>query len=243
MTITIFKSNVVSTHRKQIFPTLGSVNDVRTPRGNGESSSKCSAYAALHERNFSGSRLLHQNLDLVDPLPIVGRYSAFLRLKRHFVRTPCLTFTTAYICYPTPHLLPSRVDCVALILGLSHLARQPRDEGAKRWGRPLSTGPRTEKLPRWYYLVHEAQPPATCALVVDAGGDASEVDLFSLADVVDAGKEVYSNCLIEKGQVGLEFPGEGHIFVRLLRLDGHPRGLLGVDHMATGEKEVGECGK
>ena len=150
---------------------------------------------------------------------------------------PSLPFTTAHICFPPTHALPTRVDCVALILGLSHLARQPRDEGAKRWGRTLSTGPRTEKLPRWYYLVDETQPPATCALVVDAGGEASEVDSFSLADVVDSAKEVYSNCLIEKGQVGLEFPGEGHIFVRLLRLDGHPRGLLGVDHIAIGERE------
>ncbi|KAL9628736.1 MAG: hypothetical protein Q9204_005698, partial [Flavoplaca sp. TL-2023a] len=118
----------------------------------------------------------------------------------------------------------------------------PRDEGAKRWGRPLSTGPRTEKLPRWYYLVDETQPPATCALVVDAGGDASEVDLFSLADVVDAAKQVYGNCLIEKGQVGLEFPGEGHIFVRLLRLDAVPRVALGVEEQGRSVVEPGRRG-
>ena len=33
---------------------------------------------------------------------------------------------------------------------------------------------------------------------------------------------VYRRCLVEKGQVGLEFPGEGHIFAKLMRLEGPP---------------------
>ncbi|KAI4273320.1 MAG: hypothetical protein L6R38_006364, partial [Xanthoria sp. 2 TBL-2021] len=108
--------------------------------------------------------------------------------------------SSAWICFPPAHLLPDRVDCVALILGLDHLSKVPPDAGAKRWGRHLSTTPHTEKLPRWYYLVDEAHPPATCAIVVDSGGDPREVDTFHLADVVDAAKAVYRNCLIEKGQ-------------------------------------------
>ncbi len=77
-------------------------------------------------------------------------------------------------------------------------------------------------LPRWYYLVDEAQPAATCGIVVDAGGDPREVGVFSLADVVEAMRTVYRRCLVEKGQVGLEFPGEGHIFAKLMRLEGAP---------------------
>ncbi|KAI4239074.1 MAG: hypothetical protein LQ349_000651 [Xanthoria aureola] len=129
--------------------------------------------------------------------------------------------TTAYVCYPT-HPLPYRTDCMTLILGLSHLSKQPRDIANKHWGRTLSTGPRTEMLPRWYYLVDESQPAATCGIVVDAGGDPREVGVFSLADVVEAMRMVYRRCLVEKGQVGLEFPGEGHIFAKLMRLEGPP---------------------
>lgn len=58
-----------------------------------------------------------------------------------------------------------------------------------------------------------------------------------LADVVDAAKAVYKNCLIEKGQVGLEFPGEGHIFAQVMRLDGVPVGGLGVGGGGMGEGE------
>lgn len=111
---------------------------------------------------------------------------------------------------------------MTLILGLSHISKQPRDIANKHWGRTLSTGPRTEMLPRWYYLVDEAKPAATCGIVVDAGGDPREVGVFSLADVVEAMRAVYRRCLVEKGQVGLEFPGEGHIFAKLARLEGAP---------------------
>ncbi|KAL8836474.1 MAG: hypothetical protein Q9170_002907 [Blastenia crenularia] len=141
--------------------------------------------------------------------------------------------SSAWICFPPVQALPTRTDCVALILGLDHISKLPADQGAKRWGRHLSTGPRTEKLPRWYYIVNEAHPPATCAIMVDSGGDPGEVDTFLLADVVDAAKDVYSACLVEKGQVGLEFPGNGHIYAQLKRLDTTP-GKLNVASEGNG---------
>ncbi|KAI4182273.1 MAG: hypothetical protein L6R41_006082 [Letrouitia leprolyta] len=108
----------------------------------------------------------------------------------------------------------------------------------KRWGRHLATTANSEMLPKWYYVVDEAgRPPATCAIKVDSGGDSSEVDGFRLANVVDAAKAVYRNCLDRKGQVGLEFPGDGHIFAQLMRLDGMPpHGLL---QQAGGARDEG----
>ncbi|KAL8950605.1 MAG: hypothetical protein Q9222_003360 [Ikaeria aurantiellina] len=111
----------------------------------------------------------------------------------------------------------------------------PADRDIKQWGRHLATSAITEKLPRLYYIVDEADPPATCSIVVDSGDDPNEVDSFSLADVVHAIKIVYSQCLVEKGQVGLEFPGEGHIFAQIKRLD-----TVGLALMMGGEANVTE---
>lgn len=104
----------------------------------------------------------------------------------------------------------------------------------------MPTGPRTEKLLRWYYLVDERSPPATCTIEVDSGGDPTEVGTFLLADVVDAAKVIYGHCLIDKGQVGLEFPSEGHNFVRLMRLDRVPSRGVGTvgGGMGPGEGEL-----
>ncbi|KAI4168720.1 MAG: hypothetical protein LQ343_006156 [Gyalolechia ehrenbergii] len=155
------------------------------------------------------------------------------------------TLSLAWICYPPTHLLPESVDCVALILGLEQLSRLPADEGAKRWSRHLPSTERTEQLPKWYYIVEE-QRPATCAIVVDADErEPSIVATFRLEDVVDAAKIVYSRCLIQKGQVGLEFPSEeGHVFAKVERLDRLPPGLLqlgtgGADGKGDGDGKNG----
>ncbi|KAI4094924.1 MAG: hypothetical protein LQ344_001969 [Seirophora lacunosa] len=134
------------------------------------------------------------------------------------------TLTSAWICFPPPHLLPTRPDCAALLLGLHHMSTLPADIGAKRWSRHLPTGPRTEQLPKYFYVVDERAPPTTCAIVVDAApGHHAAVGAFGVRDVVHAGKEVYRECLGKKEQVGLEFPGEeGEIFAKVVRWEGVP---------------------
>ena len=83
--------------------------------------------------------------------------------------------------------------------------------------------------------------------MVDTGAGDDEEGRFSLADVVDAAQDVYVNCVVRKGQVGLEFPGEERVFVRVVRLDGLPpgpgsgSGLVGVEGEAEGGgDEVGQ---
>ncbi|KAL8941857.1 MAG: hypothetical protein Q9216_002001 [Gyalolechia sp. 2 TL-2023] len=153
------------------------------------------------------------------------------------------TLSLAWVCYPPPHLIPDRVDCVALILGLEHLATQPADEAVKRWGRHLPTTPRTEQLPRWYYLVDERLPPASCAVLVDAMESEPDVVAdFRLEDVARAAKTIYSQCLVSRGQVGLEFPTEEYrVVARLQRLDGFPSRLLRIGTGdGTGEEDQDE---
>lgn len=155
-------------------------------------------------------------------------------------------FSLAWVCYPPPHLLPDHLDCVALILGLAHISRLPADRDIKRWSPHLPTTEHTEQLPKWYYLVDEQQPPATCAIVVDADErDPSVVAMFRLRDVVDAAQVVYTQCLHNRQQVGLEFPSEedGRVFAKIVRLDGLPPRLLRLgkeDMVKAGEvrKEV-----
>ncbi|KAL9017994.1 MAG: hypothetical protein Q9185_004663 [Variospora sp. 1 TL-2023] len=139
------------------------------------------------------------------------------------------TLSPAWTCYPPQHLLPLRQDCVALILGLHHLSTLPADEADKRWSRHLPTTSRTEQLPKWYYIVDEQRPPNTCTILVDAATDRDDaaVGNFGLRDVVSAGKAVYEACLVNKGQVGLEFPSEdAYIVAKMLRLDRSPPGIM-----------------
>ncbi|KAL9007905.1 MAG: hypothetical protein Q9173_006913, partial [Seirophora scorigena] len=138
-------------------------------------------------------------------------------IARHLFILPALSW--AWICFPPPHLLPTRADCAALLFGLHHMSTLPADEGAKRWSRQLATGPRTEQLPKWFYIVeerHPAAPPTTCAILVDAPPHHhAAVGTFGLHDVVDAGMAVYKECLGKREQLGLEFPGEEVIFAKV----------------------------
>ncbi|KAI4111190.1 MAG: hypothetical protein LQ345_006839, partial [Seirophora villosa] len=122
-------------------------------------------------------------------------------------------------------------DCLTLIAGLDALALMPGTSGPKRWGRNLPPSPSTEHIPRYYWIEDDRPeiPPPTCAVVVDMGPDTWAVDTFGLWEVAGAAREVYGMCLLGRGQVGLEFPGEdGHAFVRLARLDGRPPGGVGL---------------
>ncbi|KAL8942692.1 MAG: hypothetical protein Q9211_001290 [Gyalolechia sp. 1 TL-2023] len=137
---------------------------------------------------------------------------------------PNLSF--AWICYPPAHLLPTRDDCEALINGLYYLSRTPPDAGVKNWGRHLPSTEFTEQLPRLYYVVNK--PPSTCGILVDTHeSDASVVATFRLVDVADAVQVVYTQCLNQRHQVGLEFPTEeARVFAKVIRLDGLPSRLL-----------------
>ncbi|KAL9593443.1 MAG: hypothetical protein Q9219_007554 [cf. Caloplaca sp. 3 TL-2023] len=128
----------------------------------------------------------------------------------------------SWTCFSPPHLLPTRRDCAALLIGLEYLSTRPPDAGIKRWSRHLPTTPNTENLPRLYYIVDEEEAPATCAVIVDVaeGRDTSVVDVFGLVDVVRVAKVVYRECLHRRNEVGLEFPGEHGVAAKLVRVDG-----------------------
>lgn len=134
----------------------------------------------------------------------------------------------AWICFPPPHLLPTSSDCLTLIAGMDYLSNLPRNRVKKRWGRHFPSTPMTERLPKWYYI-EEHRQPSTCAIVVDVqDAYSSTVESFRLEDVTRAGMEVYAQCLLQKGQIGLDFPSEeGHAFAKMERMDVPPILRLG----------------
>ncbi|KAL8729113.1 MAG: hypothetical protein Q9166_004944 [cf. Caloplaca sp. 2 TL-2023] len=133
------------------------------------------------------------------------------------------SYSSAYVCFPPPGPLPTFRDCRAVIQGIDWLSHRPLENIPKQWGRHLDTGAHTERLPRWYYI-EGRQPPTTCAVLVDVDGmDFLSVDTFPLRDVVVAAEIAFSQCLVGKRQIGLEFPSEeGHAYAKLTRLDGRP---------------------
>ena len=138
------------------------------------------------------------------------------------------SLSSAWVCFPAPDILPVASDCVAVINGIDWFSRLPGENVQKRWGRHLPVTPDTETLPRWYWI-EGRQPPTTCAVVLDVDGmDFWEIDTFRLSAVARATTTVYSKCLVNKGQIGLDFPSEeGHVYAKLERLSGRPP-LLGL---------------
>ena len=151
----------------------------------------------------------------------------FYEVALHIILFSALA--SSWICYPPVQLLPTGQDCLTLINGLDFLSRNPAENLPKQWSRHLSTTPLTEQLPKWFYIVDEARPPTTCAIVVDVegAGSFSAVSTFRLGDVVDAAAAVCRECLARRKQLGLEFPTEeGHVFAKLVRLDETPHPQL-----------------
>ncbi|KAL9020940.1 MAG: hypothetical protein Q9185_001903, partial [Variospora sp. 1 TL-2023] len=179
---------------------------------------------------------------------------------------------TPHICYPPPMLLPLPPDCLALIASIDAFSRfSPRYKRWGRH-LPASTlteplpkyyflekedygagggGGTTQSPPR--RSTSTGTGTGTCVLVVDvaagagagAGVDPSTaVDSFGLVDVARAAREVYARCLLGRGQVGLEFPSEeGHVYVKVARLDGRPPGGVGAGRRRTAGRVRLEGGK
>ena len=128
------------------------------------------------------------------------------------------TLSRAWVCYPPPHLLPTDMDCLNLIMALDRLRYKPEENRMKVWSRHLSSTSHTEMLPRWYHIVDPSKPPSTCAILVDAAAN-DDVATFRLTDVVSASMVVHTYCLTQRRQVGLEFPSEnGHVFAKIVRM-------------------------
>lgn len=150
------------------------------------------------------------------------------------------SLSSAWVCYPPPQLLPVSSDCVALLEALTTLSHDPLENRVKRWSRHLASAALTEKLPKYFYLVDSQQPRSTtCAITVDAAGaDFFAVGTFRLADVVEAGRAVYAECLARRGQLGLEFPSEeGHVYAKIVRVDGAMRGSGLLANFEDGDDE------
>ncbi len=145
----------------------------------------------------------------------------------------------AWICFPPPHLLPPMRDCLTLIAGIDYLSNMPREQIRKRWGRHFTSTAMTERLPKWYWIDNRGEPNA-CGIVVDVDDRyIAAVDTFRLEDVARAATEVYAQCLLQRGQIGLDFPSEGgHAFAKVMRLVGPPPVLrLGAEMADEGNKE------
>ncbi|KAI4174878.1 MAG: hypothetical protein LQ346_008163 [Caloplaca aetnensis] len=145
----------------------------------------------------------------------------------------------AWICFPPPHLLPPTRDCLTLIAGIDYLSNLPRERIPKRWARHFTSTAMTERLPKWYWIDNKQEPNA-CGIVVDVDDrDTAAVDTFRLEDVARAATEVYAQCLMQRGQIGLDFPSEGgHAFAKVMRLVGPPPGLrLGAEMVDEGNRE------
>ncbi|KAL8680028.1 MAG: hypothetical protein Q9186_003746 [Xanthomendoza sp. 1 TL-2023] len=153
-----------------------------------------------------------------------------------------LTLTTAYVCFPPPGSLPIFGDCHELIESVKAMSRRPSGRGIREWSRHLPTTRSSENLPRWYYVERReaAESPSTCILVVDvAAKDMAAVERFALRNVVEAAEQVLFHCLIEKKQIGLEFPGdEGPTFVQVEKLDKAPILRMGMDGKGEGLRRV-----
>ncbi|KAL8859872.1 MAG: hypothetical protein Q9178_003705 [Gyalolechia marmorata] len=139
------------------------------------------------------------------------------------------TLSSSYVCFPPFGPLPTYHDCITLMNALDILSHQPDADIAKHWGRHVPTTAHSENLPRWYYVEEELQPPTTCAVVVDVDGmELSYVETFSLRDVVEAAHIAFFECLVERAQIGLDFPAEwGHVYAKMMRMDGRPLARLG----------------
>ncbi|KAL8813423.1 MAG: hypothetical protein Q9200_000274 [Gallowayella weberi] len=143
-------------------------------------------------------------------------------LRIHLALLLHLTLTSAYVCFPPPGPLPRALDCRELIDSINTMSRLPYENTIKDWSRHLASTPVTENLPRWYYVERPSSPEfmSTCVLVVDVPErEFTAVDRFSLRNVAEAADIAFFQCLVKKEQIGLEFPGEGHAFVRVQRLD------------------------
>lgn len=151
------------------------------------------------------------------PSNTVKKMSVFLsRLTRC-----CVTFlilpslVKAYICHPATTRLPTEPDCLTLVDGLAYASQLY--PAPKTWGRYVAPSALTETLPKWYWI--ETPPPiTTCAIVVDiARPEIWAVETFPLLEVARAAMVVFERCLLARGQVGLEFVEDTHVYTRLVR--------------------------
>ncbi|KAL8901924.1 MAG: hypothetical protein Q9207_004965 [Kuettlingeria erythrocarpa] len=236
---------------RMLADTLEAVAWIRRPRSRvlqvGEASDGSGEHS-LADRRVKAALCRQCSRLLMQPVPIDANLLTVAEESTSMLTSqlPILLFllllsplsSLAWICFPPPHLLPPTRDCLTRIAGIDYLSNMPREQIRKRWGRHFASTAMTERLPKWYWIDNRGEPNA-CAIVVDVDDRyATVVDIFRLEDVARAATEVYAQCLLQRGQIGLDFPSEeGRAFAKVMRLVGPPPVLRLGAEMVDEEKK------
>lgn len=114
--------------------------------------------------------------------------------------------------------LPTIKHCNELTEAIDMLSRLPGENNMRAWGRRLPTTDLTQNLPKVFWIA--GRGPTTCAVHVDVDeDDYFAVDDFRVRSVGMAAGRVVAQCLVARGKIGLAYPGQGHVYVRIVRTD------------------------